>query len=231
MKYKESVNRHGLANNSLCACVLLSSAQYITLTRIALLEGIRVKKKKKIACVIFPAAGKMWGSALCRQPAFRKPLSVSMIIILIIQMHSVVDLLIQLVYCLNKLYSSYPFKGFWAIRKPSNNHAVTVMQTRRSQHTHTHTYMCSRESTSLIQPVTLATTWKMATKACHLQSLGKGIMTERLWRRTLRSDLQNPIGEIQLWAWNTSSNGGCVHIFQKQHGGHLSLGNITNKCF
>lgn len=125
------------------ACVLLSSTQYITLTRIALLEGIRAKKKRH--AWFFSDAGKMWGSALYRQPAFRKPLSVSMIIILIIQTHSVVDLLIQLVYCLNKLYSSCPFKGFWAIRKPSNNHAVTVMQTRRGQHTHTYIYMQSWE--------------------------------------------------------------------------------------
>lgn len=57
-----------------------------------------------------------WEAALCADrlflAAFRKPLSVSMIIILIIQTPSAIDLLIQLIYCLNKLYSSYPFKRF-----------------------------------------------------------------------------------------------------------------------
>lgn len=72
--------------------------------------------------------------------SFRKLLSVSMIIILIIQTHTVIDLLIQWVYCLNKLYCSYPFKRFWAIGKPSNNHAVTVMKTGSGQHSHTCTH-------------------------------------------------------------------------------------------
>lgn len=72
--------------------------------------------------------------------SFRKLLSVSMIIILIIQTHTVIDLLIQWVYCLNKLYCSYPFKRFWAIGKPSNNHAVTVVKTDSGQHSHTCTH-------------------------------------------------------------------------------------------
>lgn len=72
--------------------------------------------------------------------SFRKLLSISMIIILIIQTHTVIDLLIQWVYCLNKLYCSYPFKRFWAIGKPSNNHAVTVVKTGSGQHSHTCTH-------------------------------------------------------------------------------------------
>lgn len=54
--------------------------------------------------------------------------------------HTVIDLLIQWVYCLNKLYCSYPFKRFWAIGKPSNNHAVTVVKTGSGQHSHTCTH-------------------------------------------------------------------------------------------
>lgn len=115
--------------------------------------------------------------------AFRKPLSVSMIIILIIQTPSAIDLLIQLIYCLNKLYSSYPFKRFGAIRKLSNNHAVTIMQTNCwTAHTcSAYTLMCEHLFDSAGYPSNHMRKKEMATKACHVQSTLKGIITERLW--------------------------------------------------
>lgn len=57
------------------------------------------------ACVVVLLQVKCAAADSLYLSAFRKLLSVSVIIILIILTHSVIDL-IQLVYCLNKLYCS-----------------------------------------------------------------------------------------------------------------------------
>lgn len=147
--------------------------------------------------------------ALCADRLFlaavREPLSVSAIIILIIQTHSVIDLLIQSVYCLNKLYSSYPFKGFGAIGKPSNNHALTVTKTPGGQHTYTHTYVHVSSCGNLFESTCYPSNhMKNGHQGLSFtESPQKGI-TVRAWWRTVAQIRRAPQTKHLLWTWNIS---------------------------
>lgn len=92
------------------------------------------------------AAGEIWGTSLCRQAVvfffFRKPLSVSIIIILIIQTHSVIDLLsIGLLF--EQIIQLIPFQEVLSHR--GNPQTIRQLQSCRqmvdSAHTHTYTRM------------------------------------------------------------------------------------------